>query len=471
MAKRPCENLHIPLMPDTCSYCWRAIHVRSYQRLWRLPITGEYETYDKDGNHVLASQTIAPQPLQSQDVRKLYNLPCINEGNILEYCNTCNGESRHVRECDIHEKCTRGFVSNKVRSCVKCAVEPNTPYRTEQDIEKEKKQEQQRSNIMESNESQAQEPVIRNSLIKPNQSANRMQVHDHRTLLKEKANEVKINHQEITRLRKDNKDVLTRAKLKGADLEWTCGITTVPARRITTLPKTIESIINAGFPIPQLFIDAQPNGDGSYIYSPDLLKEYATDFPFMDVTLHTKNIRTFGNWYLALLELYIRNPKADRFVLFQDDIILSKNVREYMEHCDYPERGYMNLITYPQNEAERAKYQPSLLKERGWYRSNQMGKGAQALVFNREALLELMSNEYIHRRLQDDKGWQGVDGGVSTALKLKGYIEYVHSPSLVRHTGTETTMGGPTEHPQQQPPDLSFRGENWDALEMIKDME
>jgi FkbM family methyltransferase len=53
--------------------------------------------------------------------------PCTHEGPVLEWCTTCNSEARHVRECDLHEKCTREFVSGKVRACRNCA-----DYRAEQ---------------------------------------------------------------------------------------------------------------------------------------------------------------------------------------------------------------------------------------------------------------------------------------------------------------------------------------------------
>lgn len=47
-------------------------------------------------------------------------LPCVHEGNILERCHTCNSEGKHVRECDLYEKCTRDIVSAKVRACKGC---------------------------------------------------------------------------------------------------------------------------------------------------------------------------------------------------------------------------------------------------------------------------------------------------------------------------------------------------------------
>lgn len=50
-------------------------------------------------------------------------LVCLHEGAVLEWCSSCRGgkaESRHVRDCDIHGKCTRESVSSLVQSCDKC---------------------------------------------------------------------------------------------------------------------------------------------------------------------------------------------------------------------------------------------------------------------------------------------------------------------------------------------------------------
>ncbi len=55
-----------------------------------------------------------------KSVNSRYSIPCINEGAILEYCYKCNGEIKHVRECEIYERCTRGEVSTKVQACITC---------------------------------------------------------------------------------------------------------------------------------------------------------------------------------------------------------------------------------------------------------------------------------------------------------------------------------------------------------------
>jgi hypothetical protein len=45
------------------------------------------------------------------------------DADIIERCPTCNGGGRHVRECEIHERCTLDPVNPKVMNCKKCRAE------------------------------------------------------------------------------------------------------------------------------------------------------------------------------------------------------------------------------------------------------------------------------------------------------------------------------------------------------------
>ncbi len=247
-----------------------------------------------------------------------------------------------------------------------------------------------------------------------------------------------------------------RQSSKPVGMVWECGITTVPERKDDLLPRTIDSLNRAGFvnPIsPRLFVDGSADPLG-----------YKKQFN-LPVTVRDK-ARTFVNWYLGMLELYMRNPHADRYVMFQDDIVLSADTREYLEHCTYPDKGYLNLITYPQNEALKSQHYPGQSKDHinGWYPSNQLGKGAQGLVFDHQTLVLLLSSRYMIERPQDERrGWRGIDGGIVSAMKRLGITEYVHTPSLIRHTGVDSTMGN-----NPQPLDQSFQGEGWSAMELIR---
>ena len=224
-------------------------------------------------------------------------------------------------------------------------------------------------------------------------------------------------------------------------MEWVYGITTIPQRRNTLLPKTITSLTAGGFNNPRIFVDGA-NSKSGFEFS-------------LPLTIHDTGVKAVGNWILSIWELYLRNPKADRYVLFQDDILLSKNVRQYLEWCDYPERGYLNLCTYPQNAA--------LAKgNTGWYPSNQFGRGAQALVFSQEAMRVLLQQRWLTGRLHvQNNSDKGIDGMVCKAMTAGRYKEFVHFPSLVDHVGKESTLGNP-----KQPEIKSFNGENFDAMSL-----
>jgi hypothetical protein len=232
------------------------------------------------------------------------------------------------------------------------------------------------------------------------------------------------------------------------ETSWTYGVTTVNKRLNTTLPITLKSLANAGFENPWIFIDGVRNYENV-----DYLSKYrcSVRYPL---------IKTFGNWILGLWELYIRNPQSDRYVMFQDDFITYHNLRDYLESCQYPEAGYWNLYTFPENQ--------KLCKsdKNGWYLSNQRGKGALALVFNRDAVLKLLASRasIVDRPLTvGRRAWSNIDGGIVTALGLQGWKEYVHNPSLVQHIGDISSMGG-ARHPKA----VSFRGEEFDARKLME---
>lgn len=236
-------------------------------------------------------------------------------------------------------------------------------------------------------------------------------------------------------------------------MEWIYGITTVPERRTSLLPNTILSLSKAGFPSPRLFIDGATRDD---------LANYQATYPSLEMTNRFPKIRTAGNWALSLAELYIRNPLAERYAIFQDDFIIYRNCREYLEKTPYPEKGYLNLYTFASNMTLVPKRNGKLLD--GFFLSNQFGRGAVALVFNNEAVVSLLSAPHLVKRFKDPaRGYKAIDGGIVTAMGELGYKEYVHNPSLTQHTGLKSSMGN---KPHRQSP--AFRGESYDALRLLE---
>jgi hypothetical protein len=161
-----------------------------------------------------------------------------------------------------------------------------------------------------------------------------------------------------------------------------------------------------------------------------------------------KNIRSYAHWYLTLQELYFRNPYAQYYAIFQDDFVCVPNLKAYLESCEYPEKGYWNLFTFMENDD-----MVSRVSQKGWMpaaraaQGHQLGRGAVALVFSQEAVIKLLSSQYMQTRIMDAvKGHRSIDGAVVSAMHLEGWTEYVHNPSLTQHTGEVSSMGN-RKHP------------------------
>jgi hypothetical protein len=226
---------------------------------------------------------------------------------------------------------------------------------------------------------------------------------------------------------------------------WECGLTTVPERRENLLPRTLASIRAAGFPGPRIFVDGASSGYEGL---------------GLPVTYREDRVLTAGNWHLAVMELYHRNPHADFYAMFQDDLVLSRGVREYIERSRVPSNSYFNLFNGHDNGL------PPGGRE-GWYPSNQCGRGAVALAFSRHSFEVLLSSSHLVKRIPDPvRGTSSIDGGILEAMRIAGHAELIHWPSLADHTGTVSTMGNQTyqhHHP-------SFPGEDFDVLELLKEV-
>lgn len=241
---------------------------------------------------------------------------------------------------------------------------------------------------------------------------------------------------------------------------WAYGLTTVPCRRDSLLPSTLGSLRRAGFQSPHLFVDGV--SDAAW-YTDNL------GIPSERITTRNPAIRTFGNWILGLAELYIRNPKADRFAMFQDDFATYPNLRQYLEKSPYPAHGYLNLYTFSRTNEPLIRGRPV-----GWHEAGpaspksqqwQAGRGAVALVFSNEAVRVLLGGQSLLDKPKQvgHRSYRSLDGAIVTALNMQGWREYIHNPSLVQHTGLRSSMGN-SRHKLAE----TFRGEDFDALALLQ---
>lgn len=205
---------------------------------------------------------------------------------------------------------------------------------------------------------------------------------------------------------------------------WAVGVTTVPERKDDLLVQTLHSLCDAGFGDPHLFVDGC-----------DDPSEYEV-FGGLVSCRPKPPVKIVGNWVMGMWELYVRNPAAHRFVMFQDDIEAVGNLREYLESCPYPEKGYLNLYTHDENR-KYTKDKP------GWCLALQRGLGALGLVFDRDALQAILGSSVITAKptfAKKTRSVKCIDGGVIQGMKNLGYKEWVHNPSLLQHWGLKSTL-------------------------------
>lgn len=238
---------------------------------------------------------------------------------------------------------------------------------------------------------------------------------------------------------------------RGGEIRWAYGVTTVP-ERWESLARTLRSLAAAGFDKPRLFIDGAPDWAAGNSLG-------------LDATCRYPRVHAFGSWLLALQELVVREPTADRYAVFQDDVRACANLRTYLDRCDLHADCYWNLVTYP---GVAQVVGPA----RRWTVGTQSGKGAQGLVFGRaNAVALLSSREFVSRCLDvspDDwgipKGRRGIDGGVVDAMTRLKVRELVHMPSLLWHDVGEPS----TIRPKRQPAILGWPGEDFDCMSFLK---
>lgn len=391
--------------------------------------------------------------------------PCRSESpDVIRQVKAYDGQLVDVRPCSIHGQCSRIFVRNAIRLCLRCndyvpqdgqstiitssniqTGMPSEPAKMSGDSNGRANDSKPSGIALEGRSRQPLSPHTRPSVRPATRPVSHGRAyaparHTTRYSPHLRTNVNPIESRTIVPL------VWDRAPV------WQYGVTTIPERNPEPLRRTLTSLKVSGFNYPTLFID----GDKNWSWWE---KEYN-----LPVVCRYPRIRTYGNWILTLIELYIRNPQADYYAIFQDDFVCSLNLRKYLESIQYPIKGYWNLLTFPVNHI-RIRDKIGFSKAQGW-----RGAGAVALVFNHDALQALLSHGHMADRINPRKpghdktrAYRYVDGAVVETLEAVGYSEYVHNPSLIQHTGLRSATGNP-RHPLSP----SFRGEDFDLLTLLE---
>ena len=208
-------------------------------------------------------------------------------------------------------------------------------------------------------------------------------------------------------------------------MEWSYGITTIAAREHSLFARTKSSLHCAGFQDPVVLVDEELKGQTSAL----------------------------RNWQTLLVHLYLKKPNAERYAIFEDDLLACSNLKIYLSQCEYPKLGYLNLLTHDQNMCLTGNVP-------GWHKSNQRGRGAVGLVFDNKTLTTLFRTVEFWKRPKK-KNRQCPDGMVVECLREHKMKEYIHYPSLLQHEGSVSALG------HKYGKVHGFKGEDYDPMTLL----
>lgn len=213
--------------------------------------------------------------------------------------------------------------------------------------------------------------------------------------------------------------VIPRPRLRSGPrvAKWAVGVTTAP-RDQSTLDDCLSSLAAAGWREPRLFVDGNVR-----------LSALASGLP---VTYRDPQIGAWPSYYLALIELIMRAPHADAYLLVQDDVVFFQHplMRRYLESILWPGNrpGLVSLFcsrAYTQAVSGWKQLEEALV----W--------GGPAIIFPHDAAIAFVSDaQVVHHRLSPDPhGLANIDWLIGEWAWRTGTPVYVPTPSLAQHIG------------------------------------
>ena len=246
-------------------------------------------------------------------------------------------------------------------------------------------------------------------------------------------------------------------------MRWAVGVTSCPARLNNLLPRTLASLCDGGFDVDLLAVDGAEHADP---YRKFGIPVVSTRFPAVNVHPH---------WELTARELFYRKRDADWFLISQDDMVVCRNLREYLERNPPPGEMSWGNLSSPKHEVVAAKGRTGWVASQwtnGHGPQTQRGYSAFGLVFSHAAMCALLSSDHWIERTIDKRNSRKfpkyVDGAIVTALNKAGWVEHCHHPALATHIGVVSSIRNKSwPAPEFFAP--TFVGEDYDALALLKE--
>jgi len=182
--------------------------------------------------------------------------------------------------------------------------------------------------------------------------------------------------------------------------QWAIGVTTAP-RPAPTLQRTVASLRRAGWPKYATFRDS--HGAGAW-----------------------------RNWIEGLRLLIRRQPRADAYMICQDDVVFCRGLRDYLQQTLWPaDRETVALCSVFTPAAYRASRPGWHRQRRGWHLV-----AAQAWTIPPESARAIVAE------LGDLEASKNIDNRIGKWAGETDRAPWYHTPSLAEHVGLRNSALG-----------------------------
>jgi hypothetical protein len=263
----------------------------------------------------------------------------------------------------------------------------------------------------------------------------------------------------------------------GSSIKWSVGVITAPREKGYYLDKTLKSIKTGGWDDVVVFAEPRaaipPDFDG-------------------DIVRRRKQYGDWTNWATGLYELFLSEPDSDYYFMLEDDALLCKNARQYLEYAlpELDDFGSLSLYT-PSNYCK-----PNF---KGFH-NEQEGRNTWStvtVIMSHNAVLRFFSDPDVQKHRFFDifkvgpRYWGGHAGHGSYGTGYTSIIDTVgntvkdavigkwaeknklpifyHTPALAEHIGYHSTLTDDISESTNGRMTKDFVGEDFDVSEWIGD--
>lgn len=242
-----------------------------------------------------------------------------------------------------------------------------------------------------------------------------------------------------------------RSLAAGGVATWAVGVVAAP-RAEATLERSLRSLVAAGWEEGILF--AEPRTP-----KPDPLP---ASFLWVERALP---LGAWANWLLALEELTLRYPRADAFLICQDDVLYCRGLRRYLEEALWPGSPVGVVSLHAASHQDAGSVMGFYGVDFGW-----QAWGAQAYVFPNPAARAFLRHPMVrnHRHRGPGQGVQNIDSVTGQWCRDSGLPYVLHTPSLTQHVGEASAIwdGGGVLGRRRAG---TFPGEDSDIRDVMRD--